>query len=59
MEKNGKYSCGRKMRHTDMCYFLIMYRIEKKEVSIEYFPTEEIIGDFLIKPLQGSVLHRF
>ena len=46
MERNEKYSCGKKMRHIDMRYFIITDIIKKKELNIEYCPTEEIIGYF-------------
>ena len=47
MERNGKYSCGKKTRHIDKQYFIIDDRIDKKGVSIDYCPVENIIGYFL------------
>ena len=40
MERNGKYSCGNETRHIDMRYFFITDRIEQKEFSVKYCPTE-------------------
>ena len=56
MERNNKYSCGKKTRHIDMCYFFITNWIDQKEASVEYFPTEEMNGDQLTKPLQRTLL---
>ena len=33
--------------------------VKKKEVEIEYEPTEEMVTDFLTKPLQGKLFLRF
>ena len=59
LEKNGKFSSSKRTKHIDMRYFFITDRIEKKEVSVEYCPTEEMIGDFFTKPLQGSLFRKF
>ena len=59
MERNGKFSSSKRTKHIDMRYFFITDRIEKKEVSVEYCPTEEMIGDFFTKPLQGSLFRKF
>ena len=59
MERNGKFSCSKRTKHIDMRYFFITDRIEKKEVSVEYCPTGEMIGDFFTKPLQGAIFRKF
>ena len=46
-------------KHIDMRYFFITDLIEKKEVSVEYCPTEDMIGGFFTKPLQGSLFRKF
>ena len=33
--------------------------MKKKEVAIEYEPTEEMVADFLTKPLQWKLFIRF
>ena len=38
-----------------MCYSFITDRIDKKGAIIEYFPKEEMTGDFFINHLQGSI----
>ena len=59
MERNGKFSCSKRTKHIDMRYFFITDRIEKQEVSVEYCPTEDMIGDFFTKPLQGAQFRKF
>ena len=59
MERNGKFSCSKRTKHIDARYFFITDRIEKQEVSVEYCPTEEMIGDFFTKPLQGALFRKF
>jgi hypothetical protein len=59
MERNGKLSCSKRTKHVDMRCFFITDRIEKKDVSVEYCPTEEMVGDFFTKPLQGPLFRKF
>ena len=33
--------------------------MKRGDVTIEYCPTEDMIADFLTKPLQGSLFTRF
>ena len=60
LERNGKASSTKRTRHLNIRYFLITDKLERKEVSaIEYCPTEEMLGDILTKPLQGSLFKKF
>ena len=34
--------------------FFITDQIEKGNLSVEYCPTDKMIGDFMTKPLQGA-----
>jgi hypothetical protein len=34
-------------------------RISNDELSVEHCPTEEMIGDFFTKPLQGKLFCKF
>ena len=54
MEKYGKRSCTKRTRHINIRYFFICDKANKKEVSIEYCPTTEVIADYFSKPLGGS-----
>lgn len=35
-------------------YFFVTDQVERENLQIEYCPTNEMLGDFLTKPLQGS-----
>jgi hypothetical protein len=34
-------------------------QVEKGNVQIEYCPTDDMIGDFMTKPLQGDKFRKF
>ena len=36
-----------------------MERVKSREVRINYFPSDDIIGDYLTKPLQGAKTRNF
>lgn len=54
LETNGKASSGKRTRHFNIRYFFITDLIQRKEVSIEYCPTDEMVADYLTKPLTGK-----
>ena len=58
LEKNGRGSSGKKTRHINLRYFFAKDRIDAKEISVEYCPTEDMWGDFFTKPLQGGTFKR-
>jgi hypothetical protein len=58
LEKNGKASSGKRTRHINIRYFFITDRVNKKEISIEWCPTKDMVADFMTKPLQGSHFRR-
>ena len=60
LEKNGRASAGKRSRHIDIRYFFIKDQIDKKEVTVEYRPTDQMESDYMTKPLQGRkfVQHR-
>ena len=58
LEGNGRSSCGRQTRHFATRYFYVTGRIRAKELRIEYCPTEDMLGDFFTKPLQGSLFRQ-
>jgi hypothetical protein len=59
LEKNGRRSSSRRTRHINIRYFFVTDRIQSKELTVEYCPTEEMLADFFTKPLQGSSFRRF
>ena len=58
MERNGRASCSKRTKHIDQRYFFITDRIEKREISVEYCPTGDMLGDFFTKPLQGGLFRK-
>jgi hypothetical protein len=59
LETNGKTSSGKRTRHFDIKYFYITDLIERKEVTIQYCPTEDMVADYMTKPLTGAKFHKF
>ena len=53
LETNGKKSSGKRTRAINIRYFFITDHVEKGTVSIEYCPTDLMIGDYMTKPNQG------
>ena len=40
-------------------YFFVTDRVGQKEVSLEWSPTEDMIGDYATKPTQGALFCKF
>ena len=59
LEKNGRASCGQKSRHIDIRYFFMQDRFEFESISAVYCPTDEMLANFFMKPLQGSLFWKF
>ena len=54
LELNGKSSCGKRTRHFNIKYFFVTDLIKRRELGIEYCPTDSMIGDYMTKPLLGE-----
>jgi hypothetical protein len=59
LEVNGKTSSGKRTRHFEIKYFFMNDLINRKEVEVEYCPTDSMIGDYMTKPLLGSKFRAF
>ena len=59
LKENGKFSSGKRTRHINMRYFFIADQTEKKHVRVKYCPTDELMADFMSKPLQGAKFLKF
>ena len=60
LEMNGKASSTKRTRHINIRYFLVTDKIKRGEISVvEHCPTEEMIADYLTKPLQGALFRKF
>lgn len=58
LEKNGPESAGKRSRHIDNRYFFIKDCIMRKQVEVKYCPTDEMLADFLTKPMQGAKFYK-
>jgi len=54
LAENGKASSGKRTKHLDVRYFFVTDKIKKGKVKIAYCPTQDMLGDFFTKPLQGT-----
>jgi hypothetical protein len=59
LEENGKRSSGKRTQHLEIKYFYITDLINRKEVSIEYCPTDKMVADYMTKPLTGKKFFEF
>ena len=53
LEKNGTESSSKRTRHINIRYYFIKDCIDKKHLTVKYCPTDDMIGDYPSKPLQG------
>jgi hypothetical protein len=54
LEKNGRKSAGKRSRHLNIRLFFITDQQEKGHITIEYCPTDNMIADYMTKPLHGN-----
>ena len=50
LEKNGILSSTRRTKHLNIRYFFVKQKIDDKEVTVVWCPTDELVGDFFSKP---------
>ena len=55
----GRNSCGKRSRAINIHYFAIKDYCDRGELSIEYCPTDDMVGDFMRKLLQGVKFRNF
>ena len=51
IQNNGVLSRMRRSRHIDIRFFFIKDRIERGEMEVAFCGTDDMIADFLTKPL--------
>jgi hypothetical protein len=59
LEKNGRGSSSKRTRHINVRYFFVTDRIKADEMKVEYCPTDDMVGDLFMKPLQGGKFRKF
>jgi hypothetical protein len=59
LERNGRASSSKRTNHIKIWYYVVTDRISKRDVSIEWCHTSQMVADFLTKPLHGKVFCMF
>ncbi len=59
LEENGKRSSSKRTRALNIRYFFLTDQIEKGNVTITYCSTDDMVGDYQTKPLQGAKFQKF
>jgi hypothetical protein len=59
MEKNSKASSSKRTKHINIRYYFVADRISKKDLTVEWCPTGDMIGDYMTKPNQGALFTKF
>ena len=59
LQNNVKASSGKRIRNYDIKYFYVTYLIRKDKSQVIYCPTDDMLGDYMTKPLVGSKFVKF
>ena len=59
METKNREVLGKWSRAINIRYFAIKDACDRGELQVDYCPTDDLMGDFLTKPLQGGKLLKF
>jgi hypothetical protein len=59
LEKNGAKSAGKRSRALNVRYFFLADQVDKGNLTVEYRPTDDMIADYMTKPLQGYKFKKF
>ncbi len=59
LEMNRRASSSKCTRHIEIRYYYVADRVAKGDMRVVGCPTDEMIADFLTKPLQGKAFVKF
>ncbi len=59
LETNGRKSAGKRSRHLNIRLFFVADQREKGNLTIEFCPTDQMISDYMTKPLHGAKFNGF
>ena len=59
LELSGKASSSPHTQAMNIRYFFLTNQIKQGNLEVEYVPTDDMIGDFFTKPLQGKQFTKF
>ena len=57
--ENGKKSSSKRTRAVNIRYFFLTDQREKGNLSVEYCPTDDMLGDYMTKATQGKKFQQF
>ena len=57
LEQNGILSSTQRTKHLKSRYFYVKDRVDNKEIAIIWCPTDNVVADYLTKPLTGESFH--
>ena len=55
LERNGRASSSKRTRQIEIRYYFATDRIAKKDLSVKWCSTSNMLADFMMKPLQDKV----
>ena len=58
LENNSKKSLSKRTQAMNIHCFFVIDQISKGNLEVEYCPTEDMIDDFMTKPLQGKLFEK-
>ena len=59
LQKNGTESSSKRTRHINIKYYFMMDKIKNGELKVQYCPTDDMVADYMTKPLQGWKFKKF
>ena len=59
LAKNRHASSSKRTRHIEIRYYFVTDNIAPNRLQVEHCPTDVMLADFLLKPLQGSAFRVF
>ena len=57
--KNGRDSCTWNSKHITIKYFWVTDRVTDNKNIAEHCPTDQMLADYMSKPVQGSLFKKF
>jgi hypothetical protein len=59
LEMNGQASSNKRTRHIEIRYYCVADQVAKGNLRVVWCPMDEMIADFLTKPLQAKAFVKF
>ena len=56
---NASKSAGKRSRHLNIRFFFVADQKAKGHIDIKFCPTDQMVGDYMTKPLHGSKFKEF